>query len=132
MSKIDKSFCRRIILYPTFTKLTEILVNKKTLLEWMNLAAIDWEQDSSTQQVKYVGNIDAFWFGFFMSPKWTKTKNVIGITPLLQAYSCLPLVQAGYGVWRISLEVLIEISLVLIVHGIENPFQHLLICICII
>ena len=62
-----------------------------------------------------------------MSPKWTNTRIVIERTQLLQAYSCLPLVQAGYSVWRISPEVLIEISLVLIVHGNENPFQHVLI-----
>ena len=67
---------------------------------------------SSTQQVKYVGNTDVFCFGFyFMSPKWTKTKIEIEITLLLQAYSCLPLVQAVYGLPRISPEVLIEFSL---------------------
>ena len=42
-----------------------------------------------TQQVKYVGNTDVgvFCFGFyFMSPKWTRTKLVIEISPSLQAY----------------------------------------------
>ena len=39
-----------------------------------------------TQQVKYVGNTDVFFFGFnFMSPKWTRTKLMIVITPSLQA-----------------------------------------------
>ena len=39
------------------------------------------------QQVKYVGNTDVFCFGFnFMSPKWTRTKFVIEISPSLQAY----------------------------------------------
>ena len=60
-----------------------------------------------------------------------QTKIVIGITLILQAYSSLPLVQVGYGVWRISPEVLTEISLVLIVHGNKNPFQHVLVCIFI-
>ena len=37
------------------------------------------------QQVKYVGNTDVFYFGFnFMSPKWTRTKLMIVITPSLQ------------------------------------------------
>ena len=32
-------------------------------------------RNKGTQQVKYVGNSDAFCFGFnFMSPKWTRTK----------------------------------------------------------
>ena len=40
----------------------------------------------AAQQVKYVGNTDVFYFGFyFMSPKWTKTKLMIVITPSLQA-----------------------------------------------
>ena len=87
---------------------------------------------SSAQQVKYVGNTDVFCFGFyFMSPKWTRTKIEIEITLLLQAYSCLTLVQA-YGFLRIGHEVLIEIGLVVIVHGNENPFHHVLICIFII
>ena len=68
----------------------------------------------------------------FMSPKWTKTKIVIEITPLLHALPYLPLVQLGYGFLRISPEVLIEIGLVLIVHGNENPFQYVLICIFVI
>ena len=39
-----------------------------------------------TQQVKYVGNTDVFYFGFnFMSPKWTRTKLMIVITLSLQA-----------------------------------------------
>ena len=46
------------------------------------------------------------------------------MTLLLHSYSCLPLVEAGYGVWRISPEVLIEIGLVLIAHGNQNSFQH--------
>ena len=34
------------------------------------------------QLVKYVGNTDVFCFGFyFMSPKWTRTKLVIEISP---------------------------------------------------
>ena len=34
------------------------------------------------QQVKYVGNTDVFCFGFnIMSPKWTRTKLVIVLTP---------------------------------------------------
>ena len=34
------------------------------------------------QQVKYVGNTDVFCFGFyFVSPKWTRTKLVIEISP---------------------------------------------------
>ena len=38
------------------------------------------------QQVKYVGNTNVFYFGFnFMSPKWTRTKLMIVITPSLQA-----------------------------------------------
>ena len=37
-------------------------------------------------QAKYVGNTDVVYFGFhFMSPKWTRTKIVIEITPLLPA-----------------------------------------------
>ena len=83
---------------------------------------------SSAQQVKYVGNTDVVFFGFhFMSPKWTKTKIVIEITLLLQAYSCLPLVQVAYGFLRIAPGVLIEISLVLVAHGNENPFHHVLV-----
>ena len=36
---------------------------------------------------KCVGNTDVVYFGFyFMSPKWTRNKIVIEITPLLQAY----------------------------------------------
>ena len=61
-----------------------------------------------------------------MSPKWTKTKIVIEITLLLQAFSCLPLVQAAYGFLRISHEVLIEIGLVLIAHHNEDAFQMFL------
>ena len=84
----------------------------------------------STQQVKYVGNTDVFYFGFdFMSPKWTRTKIVIEISLLLQAYLCLPLVQVGYRFLGIDPEVLMAISLVLIAHGNENPFCHILICI---
>ena len=87
----------------------------------------------STQQVKYVGNTDEFCFGFYsMSPKWTKTKIVIEITLPLQAYSCLLLVQGAYGFLGFGPEVLIEISLVLIAHGNENPFHHILVCIFVI
>ena len=40
-----------------------------------------------TQQVKYDGNTDVFCFGFnFVSPKWTRTKFVIVISPSLQAF----------------------------------------------
>ena len=86
---------------------------------------------SSTQQVKYVGTTDVFCFGFyFMSPKWTRTKIAIEITLLLQAYSCLPLVQAAYGFLQIGPEVLIEIGLVLVEHGNENPFHHLICILC--
>ena len=46
------------------------------------------------------------------------------MTPLLHAYSCLPLVQVAYGFLRIYPEVLIAIGLVLIVHGNENPIHH--------
>ena len=84
----------------------------------------------STQQVKYVGNTDVFYFGFYyMSPKWTRTEIVIEITLLLQAYFCLLLVQVGDGFLRIYPEVLIAIGLVVIAHGNENPFHHILICI---
>ena len=42
------------------------------------------------------------------------------------------ILSALYGCWRTSSEVLIEIGLVLIAHGNENPFQHGLVCIFII
>ena len=85
---------------------------------------------SSTQQVKYVGNTDVFYFGFYsMSPKWTRTKIEMEITLLLQAYSCLPLLQADYGFLGIDPEVLNTISLVLIVHGNKDLFHHVLVCI---
>ena len=88
---------------------------------------------SSTQQVKCIGNTDVFCFGFyFMSPKWARTKIVIEITLLQQAYACLPLVQAIYRFLRICPEILIEISLVLVAHGNENPYHHVLICIFMI
>ena len=88
---------------------------------WLRLVLIG-NRTSSTQKVKYVGNTDVFCFGFyFMSPKRTRTRIGIGITLLLQAYSCLPLVQVVYGFLGIGPEVLIAISLVLIVHGNENP-----------
>ena len=50
-----------------------------------------------------------------MSPKWTRTKivGVIEMTPLLLSTAC-------------------EISRVLVVHGNENPFHHVLICIFVI
>ena len=39
-------------------------------------------RNRGAQQVKYVGNTDVFCFGFyFMSPKWTRTKIVIVISP---------------------------------------------------
>ena len=63
-----------------------------------------------------------------MSPNWTRTKIVIEITLLLQAilaYHLYPLVQVGYGALIISPEVPIEVDLVLIAHGNENPFHHL-------
>ena len=86
-------------------------------------------RSKATQQVKYVGNTDVFIFGFnFMSPKRTRTKHMIVISPSLQAYWCLPLVQRCYGFHCTYPEVLIAISLVLIVHGNENPFQHVLVC----
>ena len=69
---------------------------------------------SSAEQVKYVGNTDVCYFGFyFMSPKWTRTKIVIGITLLLQAEFCLLLVHMGYGFLRIYPELLIAIRLLL-------------------
>ena len=50
------------------------------------------------QQVKYVGNTDAFCFGInFMSPKWTRTKLVIGISPSPQAYGSLCLYRGRTG-----------------------------------
>ena len=74
--------------------------------------------------MKYVGNTDVFCFGLYvMSPKWTRTKIVIEITLLLQAYSCLLLVQVAYG---------FAIGLVLITHCNENPVHHILICIFVI
>ena len=63
----------------------------------------------------------------FMSAKWTRTKSLIKITPLLQAYSCLLLVQAAYGFLGIGPEDLIAIGLVLIAHSNKNPFHHILI-----
>ena len=63
-----------------------------------------------------------------MSPKWTKTKIVTEITLLLQGYSCLLLVQAGYGLLGIGPEVLIAIGLVRVVYGNENPFHHVSVC----
>ena len=59
-----------------------------------------------------------------MSPQWTRTKIVIEITLLLQAYSCLPLVQAAYGLLGIGHEVLIEIRLALILHSNENLTEN--------
>ena len=61
-----------------------------------------------------------------------KTKISIEITLLQMACFCLQLVQVLYSCWRTSPEVLIEIGLVLIIHGNENPFQHVLVCIFII
>ena len=85
------------------------------------------------EQVKYVGNTDVFCIGLcYMGPKWTRTKIVIEITLVLQAYSCLTLLQQAYRFLGIGPEVLIEISLVLIVHSNENPFHHILVCIFII
>ena len=70
----------------------KIAVNRKTyemlLIQqpnWLGLVCMG-NRTSSAQQVKYVGNIDVFFFGFyFMSPKWTGTKIVIGLTLLLHA-----------------------------------------------
>ena len=91
------------------------------------------DRTSSAQQVKYVANMDIFCYGFnFMSPKWTQSKIVIETALLLQAYSCLTLVQVAYGFLRIGPEVLIEISLLLVAHGNENLFHHVLVCIFII
>ena len=79
--------------------------------------------------MKYVGNTDVSCLCFyFMSPKWTRTKIVIEITPLLQVYSCLPLVQVGYRFLGIDPKVLNAISFVLVVHSNENPFHHIHIC----
>ena len=64
-----------------------------------------------------------------MSPKWTRTKIVIEIALLRQAYSCLPLVQAAYGFLGIGPEILIGIGLVLVAHDTKNPFHHVLACI---
>ena len=51
-----------------------------------------------TQQVKYAGNTDVFCFGFcFMSPKWTRTKLVIKISPSLQAYFAYCLYRCAIG-----------------------------------
>ena len=69
-------------------------------------------RSSSAQQVKYVGNTDVLCFGFyFMSLKLTKTKIVIETTPLLQAYSCLLLVQVAYRFLGIGPEFLIVMFL---------------------
>ena len=68
----------------------------------------------------------------FMSPIWTKTKIVIEIALLLQAYSCLPLVQAAYGFLQIGPEVLIKVGFVLVAHDNENLFHHVLVCIFVI
>ena len=62
----------------------------------------------------------------------TKSKSVIVISLLLEAFSCLPFIQVGYGFLRTSPEIVIEIGLVLIAHDNDNPFQHVLICIFII
>ena len=51
-----------------------------------------------TQQVNYVGNTDVFCFGFnFMSPKWTRTKLVIVISPSPQAYEAYSLYRGPMG-----------------------------------
>ena len=43
-------------------------------------------RNRGAQQVKYVGNTDVFCFGFnFMSPKWTRTKLIIVVTPPQEA-----------------------------------------------
>ena len=77
---------------------------QRNLLEWMNQQpnwlelVLHGEQDQqhSTGEVCWKYSCILLWF-YFMSPKWTKTKIVIEITLLLQAYSCLLLVQADYG-----------------------------------
>ena len=39
------------------------------------------KRSRGTEQVKYVGNTDVFYFGFnFMGPKWTRTKLMIEIS----------------------------------------------------
>ena len=81
---------------------------------WLGLVLHrEQDQQHSTGEVRW-----KYWcilLGFYlMSPKWTETNIVIEITLLLQAFSCLSLVQAAYGFLRIGPEVLIEIGLVLI------------------
>ena len=118
--------------HKTTIKLT-IASSRKTY----NQTGWDWfcmgNRTNSTQQVKYVGTTDAFYFGFYsMSPKWTRTKIVIEIALFLQAYSCLLLVQAVYRFQQIGSENLIEIGLFLVAHSNENPFHHVLVCIFMI
>ena len=108
---------------------------QKNFLTWM-IQQPNWlgvflhgeqDQQHSTGEVCWKSRCILLCF-YFMSPKWSRTEIVIEITLLLQACSCLQLVQAAYGFLRIGPEGLIEISLVLVVHGKENPFHHVLIC----
>ena len=99
---------------------------KNLLIMWMiHQTGWDWfctgNRTSSTQQLKHVGNTGVFCFGFYFM-----------ITLLLQVYSCLLLVQVIYRFLRIGPEILIEISLVLVAHGNENPFHHVLVCVFVI
>ena len=51
-----------------------------------------------TQQVKYFGNTDVFYFGVnFLSPKWTRTKLMIVITPSLQPNDAFCLYRGAIG-----------------------------------
>ena len=53
------------------------LCNKQTVPDCSYMG----NRNKGAQQVKYVGNIDVFWFHFnFMSPKWTRTKLIFDVT----------------------------------------------------
>ena len=54
--------------------------------------------------------------------------RILFSTLSLHVYWCLPLVQRCYRFLCTYPEVLIAIGLILIVHGNENPFQHILVC----
>ena len=55
-----------------------LLFNNQTGLD----CSYTGNRSRGTQQVKYAGNTDVFWFGFnFMSPKWTRTKLILVVTP---------------------------------------------------
>ena len=69
-----------------------------------------------------------FALGFnFMSPKWTRTKMTIEIflSPVGCCYPCL--VQELYSCQRISHPILIEVGLVPIAQGNENPIWDVLV-----